>query len=68
MRDVFHVWSVSNILMWRVAPCGWIVTQQVLLVLLTVGSWRTFAKNSGDLDQGLYGDLRATSYTAHFIR
>ena len=41
MRDVFHVWSVSNILMWRVAPCGWIVTQQVLLV---VDCWRTSAK------------------------
>lgn len=37
MKDVFRVWSVTNILEWRVAPRGWIVTQQVLLVLLTVG-------------------------------
>ena len=37
MKDVFRVWSVTNILEWRVAPRGRIVTQQVLLVLLTVG-------------------------------
>ena len=32
MKDVFRVWSVTNILEWRVASSGWIVTQQVLLV------------------------------------
>ena len=43
MKDVFRVWSVTNILEWRVAPCGWIVTQQVLLV---VDCWRTSAKTA----------------------
>ena len=43
MKDVFRVWSVTNILEWRVASSGWIVTQQVLLV---ADCWRTFAKTA----------------------
>ena len=43
MKDVFRVWSVTNILEWRVASSGWIVAQQVLLV---ADCWRTFAKTA----------------------
>ena len=43
MKDVCRVWSVTNILEWRVASSGWIVTQQVLLV---ADCWRTFAKTA----------------------
>ena len=43
MKDVFRVWSVTNILEERVASSGWIVTQQVLLV---ADCWRTFAKTA----------------------
>ena len=42
-RCMFRVWCVTNILEWRVASSGWIVTQQVLLV---ADCWRTVAKTA----------------------